>query len=190
MRIIAGEHKGRRIAPPKGKGTRPTTDRVRESLMSAVANARGGFEGAEVLDAFAGSGALGLESLSRGACHCTFFEKDKGALIALKANIAALGIGADRATVCQGDVLAKAPALQGHAFDLVFLDPPYQMDVGMAAGLAKSLYDRALLGESPLIVYEHAKADGPQLAALAASLQWEGLFHRVYGDTAVDIFSW
>ena len=92
MRIIAGEYRGRRLQAPKGDATRPTTDRVRESLMSALSSARGGFEGAVVLDAFAGSGALGLEALSRGAASAHFFEKDGVALRALCANVEALGV--------------------------------------------------------------------------------------------------
>lgn len=100
MRIIAGEFRGRRLCAPKGQTTRPTTDRVRESLMSALASARGGFEDACVLDAFAGSGALGLEALSRGAACAHFFEKDKQALFALRSNVEALyGKAAEKAAV-------------------------------------------------------------------------------------------
>lgn len=113
MRIIAGEYRGRRLQAPKGDATRPTTDRVRESLMSALSSARGGFEGAVVLDAFAGSGALGLEALSRGAASAHFFEKDGVALRALCANVEALGVptlGAGaRARLHRADVLERPP---------------------------------------------------------------------------------
>ncbi|MVN40039.1 RsmD family RNA methyltransferase, partial [Gordonibacter urolithinfaciens] len=110
MRIIAGEFKGRTIKAPKGDGTRPTTDRVRESLMSAVNSACGGFEGATVLDAFAGSGALGLEALSRGAACAHFFERDGAAQRVLCGNVRALGLEARRARIHRGDVLRDPPA--------------------------------------------------------------------------------
>ena len=105
MRIIAGEFRGRTIKAPKGDGTRPTTDRVRESLMSAVHSACGGFEDAVVLDAVAGSGALGLEALSRGASCARFFERDGAAERVLEGNVRALGLDARRARVSRGDVL-------------------------------------------------------------------------------------
>ena len=91
MRIIAGEHRGRVLKAPKGDGTRPTTDRVRESLMSMLASARGGFEGAVVLDAFAGSGALALEALSRGADRACLVERDGAAAKVVEANARLLG---------------------------------------------------------------------------------------------------
>ena len=97
MRIIAGEYRGRVIKAPKGDGTRPTTDRVRESLMSALASARGGLEGAVVLDAFAGSGALGFETLSRCAASACFFERDGAAASVVSGNMRTLGLEPRRA---------------------------------------------------------------------------------------------
>ena len=87
MRIIAGEYRGRRLEAPKGQGTRPTTDRVRESLMSAIHSARGGFEDARVLDAFAGSGALACEALSRGAASAVLCERDRDAAATIERNL-------------------------------------------------------------------------------------------------------
>ena len=98
MRIIAGAWRGRPIEAPPGDATRPTSDRAREGLFSMLASRLGSFEGLQVADLFAGTGALGLEALSRGAAHCTFVEKDRAALDALKRNIAKLGAG-DRADV-------------------------------------------------------------------------------------------
>ena len=109
MRIIAGQFRGRTLAAPKGDGTRPTTDRVRESLMSAVFSQRGGFEDAVVLDAFAGSGALGLEALSRGAARAVFYECAPEAAKVVQRNVANLGLEPARATVTRADVIERAP---------------------------------------------------------------------------------
>src|SRR6059058_633888 len=121
MRIVAGTWGGRTIQAPPGRATRPTTDRVREAWMSTVAPE---LPGARVLDLFAGSGALGLEALSRGAAHCTFIEQDAKALAALRANIDALK-AADRTDVFRTDALKFAAALAPAAFDVAFADPPY-----------------------------------------------------------------
>ena len=128
MRIIAGEHRGRVLKAPKGDGTRPTTDRVRESLMSMLASARGGFEGAVVLDAFAGSGALALEALSRGADRACLVERDGAAAKVVEANVRLLGYGPDRARVRRADVLKAVVPSVGTPYDLVFLDPPYAVE--------------------------------------------------------------
>jgi 16S rRNA (guanine966-N2)-methyltransferase len=121
MRIIAGDWRGRRLVAPKGQATRPTADRARETLFSMLTSRLGGVSGLVVADLFAGSGALGLEALSRGAARCTFVERDRAALAALETNVATLGAGAN-ADVRAGDALrttARAPA------DLIFADPPY-----------------------------------------------------------------
>jgi len=120
MRIIAGRWRGHPIQAPPGRGTRPTTDRVREAWMSAMQQE---IPGARVLDLFAGSGALGLEALSRGAAHVTFVEQSGGALRALKANIARLDAGAVR--VVRADAIRFAQQLAVGAFDLALADPPY-----------------------------------------------------------------
>ncbi|GAA4505164.1 16S rRNA (guanine(966)-N(2))-methyltransferase RsmD [Gluconacetobacter tumulicola] len=126
MRIVAGQWRGRTLAAPPGRTTRPTADRVRQALFDMLLHAPwGGYdlmEEARVLDGFAGTGALGLEALSRGAAHCTFFETDRTALAVLRANIAACGTH-DRATVRAGDV--TRPPAAAHACDLLLLDPPY-----------------------------------------------------------------
>jgi 16S rRNA (guanine966-N2)-methyltransferase len=136
MRIIAGEWRGRKLAAPKGQQTRPTADRTRETLFSMLASRLGSFEDFRVADLYAGSGALGLEALSRGAAHATFVETDREALKAIEANIAAFG-AASRAAIrsMSADNLSKS-----HPFDLVFADPPYQPGSGtaVAAAVAKS----------------------------------------------------
>ncbi|MEA3010556.1 MAG: rRNA (guanine966-N2)-methyltransferase [Sphingomonadales bacterium] len=131
MRIIAGRWRGRPILAPAGDSTRPTSDRAREALFSMLTSRLGSFEGLQVADLFAGSGALGLEALSRGAAHCVFVEKDRRAVEAIRANIAALG--------ASGEVQPRAAehaALPGPV-DLAFLDPPYGS--GLAAAALASL---------------------------------------------------
>ena len=156
MRIIAGEFRGRTLKAPKGEGTRPTTDRVREAMMSTVHSARGGFDDAVVLDAFAGSGALGLEALSRGARSVQFCERGGEALRALNANVRLLGLDARRARVRKGDVLKDVPYARP-PFDLVFLDPPYACAAAEVLGLVVALRTRAALSDDAIVVYEHAR---------------------------------
>lgn len=128
MRIIAGQWRGRPLVAPKGEVTRPTADRTREALFSMLTSRLGSFEGIAVADLFAGSGALGLEALSRGAASCIFVEHDKPAVDALRANATKLGISAD---VRQTSALAlgSAPA----PLDLILMDPPYGTGAGAVA---------------------------------------------------------
>jgi len=128
MRIIAGQWRGRPIVAPKGEATRPTADRMREALFSMLASRLGSFEELAVADLFAGSGALGLEALSRGAASCVFVEQDRAAVDALKANIAKLGAKAD---VRAQSVLALPPATK--PYDLILMDPPYGTGAGAVA---------------------------------------------------------
>lgn len=130
MRIIAGDWRGRKLIAPKGDITRPTADRTRETLFSMLVSRMGSFEGLSVLDLFAGSGALGLEALSRGAAQCLFVEQDGDALKALRTNIETL---AERGTtaVQAGSVMALGPART--TYDLVLLDPPYATGAGQVA---------------------------------------------------------
>ncbi len=126
LRIVAGRHRGRRLAAPEGLTTRPTAERVRQALFDMLWHApwagRAAVEGARVLDAFAGTGALGLEALSRGAAHATFIEQDRAALAALRQNIATLK-EEDRSRVVAGDATRPPPAPAPCA--LILLDPPY-----------------------------------------------------------------
>ena len=130
MRIIAGEWRGRKLQTPAGDATRPTSDRTRETLFSMLVSRLGGFEGLAVADLFAGSGALGLEALSRGAASCLFVEQDAAAVRSLRANIAALR-AQDRSEVRAASVLALGPA-KG-PLDLLLLDPPYASGAGAVA---------------------------------------------------------
>src|SRR5690606_31984443 len=130
MRIIAGEWRGRRLAAPRGEATRPTADRTRETLFSMLASRLGSFEELAVADLFAGSGALGLEALSRGAAQCLFVEQEEAALKAIRANIAALDARM-RSELRAGSVMALGPAEA--ARDLGLLDPPYGTGAGAVA---------------------------------------------------------
>ena len=130
MRIIAGEWRGRKIEAPSGRSTRPTADRAREGLFSMLASRLGSFEGLEVADLFAGTGALGLEALSRGAGHCTFVESDRAALESLHRNVERLGAG-ERADVRAGRVEHAVPP--SRPCDLVLVDPPYGTGLAQAA---------------------------------------------------------
>ena len=131
MRIIAGRWRGRPIEAPPGLATRPTADRVRETLFSMLTSRLGSFEDLRVADLFAGSGALGFEALSRGAAHVTFVENNSAAAAALKRN--AVKLGADRVQILGGSALALPRA---EPFDLIFADPPYADGSGTAVVLA------------------------------------------------------
>jgi 16S rRNA (guanine966-N2)-methyltransferase len=130
MRIVAGEWRGRKLVAPKGEATRPTADRARETLFNMLTSRLGSFEGLRVADLFAGSGALGLEALSRGAAHCLFVEQDRAALDAIRTNIVALDARA-RTQVDAGSVMALRASPQ--PYDLLLLDPPYKTGAGEVA---------------------------------------------------------
>ncbi|APE28438.1 16S rRNA (guanine(966)-N(2))-methyltransferase RsmD [Aurantiacibacter gangjinensis] len=130
MRIIAGEWKRRQLRAPAGDTTRPTADRTRETLFSMLTSRLGSFEGLSVADLFAGSGALGLEALSRGAANCLFVEQDAAAIRTLRQNVAALR-AQQRSDIVAGSVLSLGPAKVPR--DLVLLDPPYETGAGAVA---------------------------------------------------------
>ena len=163
MRIVAGEWRRRLLKAPPGDATRPTADRTRETLFNMLASRLGSFEGLQVADLFAGSGALGLEALSRGAQHCLFVEQDAAAIRALRANIAALRAAA-RCVVQAGSVLALGPAKQ--ACDLILLDPPYHSGAGTVA--LDRLARLGWIGEATWVALETAADEPPKVKALEA----------------------
>lgn len=152
MRIISGQWRGKPLSTAKGDATRPTADRVRETLFNMLTSRLGSLEGLAVVDLFAGSGALGLEALSRGAEHCLFVEQDAGALAALRKNVAALG-ARERTTVNGGSVMDLGPA--NTASDLILLDPPYHTGAGMVA--LHRLLRLGWIGSSTWAVLETAR---------------------------------
>ncbi|MDP1026539.1 16S rRNA (guanine(966)-N(2))-methyltransferase RsmD [Sphingomonas sp. KR1UV-12] len=152
MRVIAGQWRGRPLVAPKGDATRPTADRTREALFSMLASRLGSFEDLAVADLFAGSGALGIEALSRGAASCLFVEQDRAALDALKANLAKLGTRGDvRAT----SVMALGPAPA--PLDLVMMDPPYGTGAGSVA--LDKLARLGWIGPATWVTIETAKPE-------------------------------
>lgn len=130
MRIIAGQWRGRKLVAPKGEATRPTADRMRETLFSMLTSRLGDFEGLAVADLFAGSGALGLEALSRGAATCLFVEQDRAALDAIRTNIATVGAQVS-ARVESGSATQLRAAPQ--PLDLILVDPPFHSGAGEVA---------------------------------------------------------
>jgi 16S rRNA (guanine(966)-N(2))-methyltransferase RsmD len=177
VRIIAGDFRGHPLVAPRGSATRPTSDRVREALFSIL----GDVAGLDVLDLYAGSGALGLEALSRGARHATFVENAHAAVTALKRNIAELGL-AERAHVVATGVERAVNKAYDPKLGLVFLDPPYAR-AGVADVIARLDGSGALL-DGAWIVLEHAARTEPPAAAANCELR----FTRTYGDTALTFY--
>jgi 16S rRNA (guanine966-N2)-methyltransferase len=170
VRIIAGTHRGHRIAAPKGRDTRPTSDRVRENAFNLI----GPVDDAEVLDLFAGSGAMGLEALSRGAAHATFVESDRDAARTIDANLDKLGL---HATVLRMDAV-RALQQERRSYDLILCDPPYDFD---ATRLAPLLGGR--LSDDGLLVWEtSSRADPPQVPGLRQRTS------RTYGSARLTLY--
>lgn len=186
MRVVGGDWRGRRIFEPEGSDvTRPTTDRVREAMASMVNSALDeGIEGVRVLDAFAGSGALGIEMLSRGAAFSLFVDADRKAAALVRKNLENLGAGAGRYRVVVGDVCALAARgrLSGGPFDLIMLDPPYALGPEPVERLLGDLVAAGLVAPGALAVVEHAARD-----AGARPEGFEVLREKRYGITAVDL---
>jgi 16S rRNA (guanine966-N2)-methyltransferase len=176
MRVIAGRLGGRELRAPPGRGTRPTAGRVREALFSML----GALEGDAVLDLFAGTGALGIEALSRGAARAVFVEHDGRAVRALRANLAALGLGSEEAQVRRQEALAalRAARRAGETYDLVLIDPPYRSARELAGELAGALLP--LLAPRARVAVESDRR-----APLV--LELEVVRERRYGDTSITI---
>ena len=174
LRIIGGKHGGRRIAAPAGDFARPTSDRVREALFSILESKRE-LDGALVLDACAGSGALGLEALSRGAAHATFFDTSRRALRVVEDNITTLGETAST-DVRQADVTIPPKAGAADACSIVFLDAPYRAEI--AAHALPALATADWLADRALIIVETARS-----ADLPAPSGFDETDHRAYGST-------
>ena len=175
MRVIAGSHRGRTLRAPRGRATRPTSDRVREALFSIL----GEIGGASVLDLFAGSGALAIEALSRGASNATLVDSSPAAIEAIRRNLDALGIDAE---VVRADAVAWCEQAKRRArqYDLVFLDPPYRHGSPLGAQLTAALAG-ALAPEARVV----AESDRRQPLGLGLPL----LDERRYGDTLIQIYA-
>jgi 16S rRNA (guanine966-N2)-methyltransferase len=183
MRIIGGKFSGRRIVAPKGLVSRPTADRTREALFN-ILSARDdfSFEGARVIDLFAGSGGLGFEALSRGAAWCLFVETDAGARGAIRDTIETLELfGATRIHRRSATALGPRPASAGAPFTLAFLDPPYRQNLGAPA--LSELADGGWLAPQALVVVEQAKDEAPPEAA-----HYREVDRRTYGAAQIGIY--
>jgi 16S rRNA (guanine966-N2)-methyltransferase len=177
LRIVAGSLGGRRIQAPPGSDTRPTSDRVREALFSAL----GPLDGEAVLDLFAGSGALAVEALSRGARHAVLVEKDGRAAAVIRRNLDALNLGPDVAALRRRDALAALRDAReaGESYDLVFLDPPYRLATGLGPELAPAL--APVLAPGARVIGESDRRTPLELPGLTTT------FERRYGDTLLRI---
>ncbi len=184
MRIIGGKFKGRLIIAPKGMTSRPTTDRTRESLFNILSTRDGfDFDGARVIDLFAGSGALGLEVMSRGGAWCLFVETDATARGAIRDNVETLALfGVTRIHRRSATDLGLKPAGVGPPFTIAFLDPPYGK--GLAGPALETMRDGGWLAPGALVVVEQGKAETP-----AAADGFTEADRRIYGDTQVGIYA-
>ena len=179
MRIVGGKFKGHGLAGPKGQATRPTSDRVRESIFNILAHGIDGFsiEGVRVLDLFAGTGAMGLEALSRGARFCQFVDDSTEARGIIGRNADALGV-IGQCKIWRRDAARLGPCAPQPGFGLIFADPPYNKDLGTKA--LKSLVDGGWFTPQALVVIEEAEK-----ASLTCPPELTELDRRVYGDTQV-----
>lgn len=175
MRVIAGEHRGARLRAPRGRDTRPTSDRVREALFSIL----GSVAGARVLDLYAGSGALGIEALSRGAASAVFVDSAAPAVEAIRANLNALGLAGEVRRRPVAAFLASARAAARH-YDLVFVDPPYRLASVLGGELSTAL--PAALAPGARVVTE-----SDHRSPLDLHLDLALALERRYGDTLIRI---
>jgi 16S rRNA (guanine966-N2)-methyltransferase len=176
VRVIAGAHRGLHLDTLPGKDVRPTADRVREALFSILGDR---VPGARVVDAFAGTGALGIEALSRGASAVVFVERDPKALEVLRRNLARAGRGGE-ATVIRGDALRPETWSKGLPADLVLADPPYRL--GLAEAFLEALAGAGGVAEDGVVVIEHEHGAAPVHPGWVASGE------RRYGDSALTIY--
>lgn len=183
MRIIGGRFSGRALVAPKGRETRPTADRARESLFNILAHRDDfAFDGARVIDLFAGSGALGFEALSRGAAFCLFVETDAAARGAIRDNVEALGLfGATRIHRRSATGLGPKPAGVGPPFTLAFLDPPYALN--LAAPAVEALTTGGWLAAGALVIVEEGADEPPLVIA-----DFEELDRRRYGAAQIGFY--
>jgi len=175
VRVVAGAHRGRRLRVPEGRDVRPTADRVKEAVFSILGNR---VAAARVLDLFAGSGALGIEALSRGASEVWFVEVARKAMASLRSNLEAVR-SAECSRVIQDDALRPDRWAADEAFDLVFADPPYRKDLGPAVLDAFTAH----LAPGGMLILEHERGIAP------AHPGWRLLDARQYGDTSVSFYA-
>lgn len=183
MRVIAGSARGRRLHPPAGSRVRPTADRVKEALFSALSSRFGSFEGLSVLDLFAGSGGLGIEALSRGVAETLFVDSHPESITLVRKNLTMTGLESAAALLLMDACKAlKRVAADGRRFDIVLVDPPYA-DKELSERVLKLLAELDLLSQSSIIAFEtdsRSELSTPDNIRLVS--------RKVYGDTAVSFF--
>ncbi len=184
MRIVAGAHRGRVLVAPKGHSTRPTADRARQAMFNVLDHApwAPGLQGSRVLDLFAGSGALGIEALSRGAADCLFLDTDRAAREAIDSNLASLGLG-DRASVARTDATRLGAPPPNGRFDLAFLDPPYNRS--MVEPALESLARNGWLNDEAIVVVERDAGEAPLMV-----FGYQQLDERTWGVARVHFLVW
>ena len=185
MRVIAGEYRGRPLKALKGDATRPTTDRVKEALMSKVFSAQGSLEDCCVLDAFAGTGALGIEALSRGASFVFFCDKSSEANKIISENLRAVKAESSRYQLLKMDSLSLSSSVIKKQIDLVFFDPPYAVSPHEVMAIAKGYFEKGILKEDALLCYELAKTSKPELVQALNALEWAIVSSKDYGETSI-----
>lgn len=187
IRIIAGDMRGRFIDVPDSASTRPTTNRVREAVMSSVFSLQGSFEGTSVLDAFAGSGAMGFEALSRGASHVLFCDEDSKVCSTLERNAASLKIPNNDYQISKRNVLSLGFPRSRDPYDIVFLDPPYRVNGQDVFDLISRGKASNIFSDNCLFVYEHDEAMQGMLAEVVDLDEYtlEVVSDRTYGKTIV-----
>lgn len=182
MRVTAGSKKGRELEAPKGRHTRPTLAKVKEAMFGMI---QFDIEGASVLDLFSGSGALGIEALSRGCASAVFCDADRQAAGVVKANLSRLGLmDSARVYCCDALALLDSLAAEGKRFDIVLLDPPYGSEL---QSLALAALERlSLLNEGAIVVCEHSRDNPPKIP----SASFEARRAKKYGDCYVTLMSY
>ncbi len=170
-------HRGRKLATPTDKNIRPTTDRMRETIFNILTHTSGGLDGARILDVFAGTGAMGLEALSRGAAHCTFFDKDRKALQLVKKNSGLMG-NLDKITVRNMSAPNFTPSKT--AYDILFLDPPYGLDI--MSDTINGLRNNGYLAEQAILIAEYAVENKIRFPDFLNIMK-----ERTYGDARFSI---
>lgn len=181
MRIITGQWKGKILQSDVPQEVRPTTDRVRETMFSILENYKD-LTNTSIADICAGTGALGLECLSRYARHCTFFEKSRKVEKILRANMEFFGIEPDMVSIIQGDIRITLPAYTGHTFDVIFTDPPYHEH--FINPMMRVIAKKNILRHEGIFIAEHADRE----VVVGYSDEWHLLTQRVIGDTVLDFF--
>lgn len=185
MRVIAGEYRGRPLKALKGDATRPTTDRVKEALMSKVFSTQGSLENCCVLDAFAGTGALGIEALSRGASFVIFCDKSSEANMIISENLRAVKAESSRYQLLKMDSLSLSSSVIKKQIDLVFFDPPYAVSPHEVMAIAKGYFEKGILKEDALLCYELGKTSKPELVQAINALEWAIVSSKDYGETSI-----